>query len=237
MRSIENIGMTPCVELMTNTVASSSSGITKRAIGLGLGAVLFGSVLVTGSFGLRPAEASMPDGHHSISIATRIAGNTVAISQHLVEDRPGGGCITSQTRLEVCVQAPGGGDPACQPIVVRADAHDMPSAHAAGLLFAIGAAGGLDPNAILIGLRQAGLAIDSVSVVSAPQGGVSYPPGPPTLATALVDLINASLSADRPGGGCDQVQPLFDAGAAALGFQASCPNAVPPQNLPLQSHP
>jgi len=205
----------------------------KRVLVIGLAVVLSFGVLATDTLKMRTA-AAMPDDRHSISITTRIAGNTVALSQHLVEDRPGGGCIVSQTRLDVCVQASG---PDCsRPINVRVDAYDMPSAHAAGLLLAIGVANALDPNAILIGLRQAGLAIESVSVVEAPQGGVSYPPGPPTLATALVDLVDASLAADRPGGGCDEVKPLFDVGAAALGFQPSC-LSQPPQNVPPQVQP
>jgi hypothetical protein len=193
-----------------------------------------GALLLGGGLGLRvlaqPQEAS-DDGPERIAITTRVDGHRVSFIQG---DRPGGGCIVSTTRLEVCVpaendQLPPG--PCRGGIRVRVEAHDESVANAAGLLGAIGIASGLDVNAILIGLRQAGLDIESMTELGR-DGGVVFPPGPPTLPTALVDLVNAALVADRPGGGCLQTQPMFARGAAALGFTGTCTFSTQNGNQP-----
>jgi len=192
--------------------------------------VTVASLTLAGTLGLRALAQpndGVDDAPERIAITARVDGHRIAVLQ---QDRPGGGCIVSQTRLEVCVpagesQLPPG--PCRGAIHVRVEAHDEAVANAAGLLAAIAVAGGQNVSSILIGLRQAGLDIESMTQIG-PTPPVVFPPGPPTLTTALVDLVNAALVADRPGGGCVHTQPTFALGAAALGLGGTCTFATQP---------
>ena len=196
----------------------------RKLSGAAIGALVLGGSLAVRALAGPNGMVDDGGGPDNLLIATSLEDHRVVFHQH--DDRPGGGCIVSRTRLEVCVPGDANAlvppDP-CRggPIAVRVEAHDEAVAHAAGLLGAIAVASGQDIDAVLVALRQAGLDIESMSVAGG-RRSVPPPADAASLSSALVDLVSAALVADRPGGGCLQTRPLFTQGATALGLGGSC---------------
>jgi hypothetical protein len=167
------------------------------------------------------------DRPHDIEISARASGNAIRLTQDVFGPESDSAPVMSETRLGLCRTGGSANECRMEWYAVRATARDTASAHSSGLLGVIGLISGESPETIEAKLQRARIHVMKLSATVPPREADTAATDSRALASVLLDLVNASLLADRSTSPLLNFRGSFNRGAHALGLQAAC-EAPPP---------
>jgi hypothetical protein len=189
--------------------------------------IALAGLLVVGVCAVWSRGHASDDRPHDIEISARASGNAIRLTQDVFGPESDSDPVVSETRLGLC--RTGGSAAECRMrwYVVRATARDTASAHSSGLLGVIGMISGESPETIEAKLQRARIHVVKLSATASPPEADTAATDGRALSSVLLDLVNASLLADKAANPFLSFRGSFNRGAHALGLQAACEASTP----------
>jgi hypothetical protein len=199
---------------------------TRLAMRKGFVVALTG-LLVIGVCAVWSRGHASDDRPHDIEISARASGNAIRLTQDVFGPESDSSPVISETRLGLCRTGGSAAECRMEWYVVRATARDTASAHSSGLLGVIGMLSGASPETIEAKLQRARIHVVKLSATASPREVETGATDGRELSSVLLDLVNASLLADKSTSPFLSFRGSFNRGAHALGLQATCEAPAP----------